>query len=158
MIDPLTTLQGAYQIAKNMPWRLILELLGVVMIILLIMMLKNSWQDTGKWKEKAEALDLQLDAATLVIEQQDKSQKVTDAIVTSADVEKEKRDKRVGSLLKQLQDAKKAVCPKTERGNGNETTQTIPAADGIPHLKRVLDDASCEARAKADCPSTNTTP
>ena len=152
---PLIPLLGTLKTLKEVPWRLIVEVLGVAMIFLLVWMLKASWATTGKLEERIEAKDRELAKVTLQLTQLEASQNVTDTTVTVADEDKDKRDKRVAGLLKQLQDAQKSRC-KTE--TVNESPNSPVANDGIPDLKRVLDAASCEARAEADCSSHNSTP
>lgn len=160
---PLVTLLGggvkALSVLKNLPWRLILEGLGVLMIFLLVWLLKTSWITNGELKAKVEKLELDYDVAVLAIEDLEASQTVTNDIVTLADDEKEQRDKRVAALLKQLRerDGKKPVCPAvTEKQD--EKAGSISGGNGIPHLDRVLRQASCEARGEAGCSSSNTTP
>lgn len=161
---PLATLLGggvkALTAVKNLPWRLIVEGLGVLMIFLLMWLLKTSWMSNGELKAKVERLELDYDVAVLAIEELENSQTVTDNTVTLADDEKEQRDKRVAALLKQLRDGKKPVCPAvTEKQDESlEKVSGNSGGGGIPHLDRVLRQASCEARGEAGCSPSNATP
>ncbi len=160
---PLATLLGGGVKAlvglKRLPWRLIIEALGVAMIFFLVWMLKSSWIANGELQAKAEKLELDYAVAVLAIESLETSQKVSDTTVTLADDEKEQRDRRVATLLKQLRDSggKRPVCPavtekQDEKISGNS------GGNGIPHLDGLLRQATCEARGEANCPSINTTP
>lgn len=163
---PLATLLGGGVKAlvglKNLPWRLILEGLGVAMIFLLVWMLKSSWAATGEVKAKVEQLELDYAVAVLAIEALENSQTITDNTVTLADDEKEQRDMRVAALLKQLRDSvgKRPVCPAvTEKQDESpEKVSGNSGGNGIPHLDGLLRQATCEARGEANCPSINTTP
>lgn len=158
---PLATLLGgagtALGVLKRLPWRLIIEALGVAMIFFLVWMLKSSWIANGELQAKADKLELDYAVAVLAIESLETSQKVSDTTVTLADDEKEQRDRRVAALLKQLRDSKRPVCPavtekQDEKISGNS------GGNGIPHLDGLLRQATCEARGEASCPSINTTP
>jgi hypothetical protein len=163
---PLVTLLGggvkALSVLKNLPWRLIVEGLGVLMIFLLVWLLKTSWITNGELKAKVEKLELDYDVAVLDIEDLENSQTVTDNTVTLADDEKEQRDKRVAALLKQLREGggKKPMCPAvTEKQDESlEKASDSSGGNGIPHLDRVLRQASCEARGEAGCSPSNATP
>lgn len=163
---PLATLLGGGAKAltglKNLPWRLIIEALGLVMIFLLMWLLKTSWITNGELKAKIEKLELDYDVAVLAVEDLEESQTVTDNTVTLADDEKEQRDNRVAALLKQLRESgsKKPVCPAvTEKQDESlEKASDSSGGNGIPHLDRVLRQASCEARGEAGCPPSNATP
>jgi len=164
---PLVTLLGSGVQAltglKNLPWRLIIEGLGVAMIFLLAWLLKTSWITNGELKAKAEQLDLAYSVAVMAIEDLEESQAVTDNTVTIADDEKEQRDKRVAALLKQLREGKKPVCPAVteKQDDGLESPENGDRSSGgagIPHLDRVLRQATCEARCETGCSSSDVTP
>ena len=164
---PLVTLLGSGVQAltglKNLPWRLIIEGLGVAMIFLLAWLLKTSWITNGELKAKAEQLDLAYSVAVMAIEALEESQVVTDNTVTIADDEKEQRDKRVAALLKQLREGKKPVCPAVteKQDDGLESPENGARSSGgagIPHLDRVLRQATCEARGETGCSSSDVTP
>lgn len=158
---PLTTLQAGWQIAKNMPWRLITELLGVIGIILLALALKSSYQETGKWKTVAEQRELDLQVAILAIQDYERSQRVTDETAATAGTKKEQHRVSTEALLKEVRDKARARCPVVDRGVGNEGNKSInqPAAgSGIGDLKRVLDVSACLAKGRADCAPSRTTP
>ena len=164
---PLAALLGGgvktLTVLKNLPWRLIIEGLGVLMIFFLVWLLKTSWITNGELKAKVEKLELDYDVAVLAIEDLEDSQTVTDNTVTLADDEKEQRDKRVAALLKQLRDGKKPVCPavtekQDESPESLEKASDSSGGNGIPHLDRVLRQASCEARGEAGCSPSNATP
>lgn len=164
---PLVTLLGSGVQAltglKNLPWRLIIEGLGVAMIFLLAWLLKTSWITNGELKAKAEQLDLAYSVAVMAIEDLEESQAVTDNNVTIADDEKEQRDKRVAALLKQLREGKKPVCPAVteKQDDGLESPENGDRSSGgagIPHLDRVLRQATCEARGETGCSSSYVTP
>jgi len=164
---PLVTLLGSGVQAltglKNLPWRLIIEGLGVAMIFLLAWLLKTSWITNGELKAKAEQLDLAYSVAVMAIEDLEESQAVTDNTVTIADDEKEQRDKRVAALLKQLREGKKPVCPAVteKQDDGLESPENGDRSSGgagIPHLDRVLRQATCEARGETGCSSSYVTP
>ena len=164
---PLVTLLGSGVQAltglKNLPWRLIIEGLGVAMIFLLAWLLKTSWITNGELKAKAEQLDLAYSVAVMAIEDLEESQAVTDNTVTIADDEKEQRDKRVAALLKQLREGKKPVCPAVteKQDDGLESPENGTRSSGgagIPHLDRVLRQATCEARGETGCSSSDVTP
>jgi hypothetical protein len=164
---PLVTLLGggvqALTGLKNLPWRLIIEGLGVAMIFLLAWLLKTSWIANGELQAKADKLELDYDVAVLAIEALEESQAVTDNTVTIADDEKEQRDKRVAALLKQLREGKKPVCPAVteKQDDGLESPENGTRSSGgagIPHLDRVLRQATCEARGETGCSSSYVTP
>lgn len=164
---PLVTLLGggvqALTGLKNLPWRLIIEGLGVAMIFLLAWLLKTSWIANGELQAKADKLELDYDVAVLAIEALEDSQAVTDNTVTIADDEKEQRDKRVAALLKQLREGKKPVCPAVteKQDDGLESPENGDRSSGgagIPHLDRVLRQATCEARGETGCSSSYVTP
>lgn len=160
---PLTTLQAGWQVAKNMPWRLITELLGILGIILLAIALKSSYQETGKWKTVAEQRELDLQVATLAIQDYERSQRVTDETALTAGIKKEQHGVSTEALLKEVRDKARARCPvvERERGVGNEGNKSInqPAAgSGIGDLKRVLDISACRAKGRADCAPSRATP
>lgn len=163
---PLATLLGGAGTAlgalKRLPWRLIIEALGVAMIFFLVWMLKSSWIANGELQAKADKLELDYDVAVLAIEALENSQTITDNTVTLADDEKEQRDIRVAALLKQLRDSvgKRPVCPAvTEKQDESlEKPNSNSGGNGIPHLDRVLRQATCEARGEAGCSPSNATP
>lgn len=160
---PLATLLGgagtALGVLKRLPWRLIIEALGVAMIFFLVWMLKSSWIANGELQAKADKLELDYDVAVLAIEALENSQTITDNTVTLADDEKEQRDIRVAALLKQLRDSvgKRPVCPAVAEKQ-DEKPNSNSGGNGIPHLDRVLRQATCEARGEAGCSPSNVTP
>jgi len=157
MIPPLTTLQAGWQLARNMPWRLIVEGLGIIMIFILIWALKNSWQDAGKYKTLAEERELDLHIAGLALERYEKSQATTDkAVLTSGD-KKEKQGTVKASILKDLRDNAGRCPDKTGVTNEDLTSQPVPVT-GITDLKRVLDTATCTAKGRSDCAASRVAP
>jgi len=157
MIPPLTTLQAGWQLARNMPWRLIVEGLGIIMIFILIWALKNSWQDAGKYKTLAEERELDLHIAGLALESYEKSQATTDKAVLTAGEKKEKQGTVTASLLKDLRDNAGRCPDKTGVTNEDLTSQPVPVT-GITDLKRVLDTATCTAKGRSDCAASRVAP
>ena len=154
---PLTTLQAGWQVAKSLPWRLIVEGLGVVMIFILIWALKNSWQDVGKYKTLAEQRELDLQVATLAIESYEKSQATTDKAVLTAGEKKEKQGTVTAGLLKDLRD-NAGRCPDRAGAIHEDLTKQPVPVTGITDLKRVLDTATCTAKGRPDCASSRAAP
>lgn len=154
---PLTTLQAGWQVAKSLPWRLIVEGLGVVMIFILIWALKNSWKDVGKYKTLAEQRELDLQVATLAIESYEKSQATTDKAVLTAGEKKEKQGTVTAGLLKDLRD-NAGRCPDRAGAIHEDLTKQPVPVTGITDLKRVLDTATCTAKGHPDCASSRAAP